>query len=129
MHDRLHLSTIILARWWRPVASTKALDLLHWAMCVVWYRRTAAAIKTASKVGVFVDCCLFACCPGASSRPMAASSGFQSSPGHAASGDAVCIAPAYPRGHQNGQQGRCIHFLPPLFLLAIIIAKDHVMVH
>jgi hypothetical protein len=28
------------------------------------YQLTAAAIKMASKVGVFVDCCLFACCPG-----------------------------------------------------------------
>jgi hypothetical protein len=28
------------------------------------YRRTAAAMKMASFLGVFVDCCLFACCPG-----------------------------------------------------------------
>jgi hypothetical protein len=28
------------------------------------YRRIPMAIKTASFVGVFVDCCLFACCPG-----------------------------------------------------------------
>jgi hypothetical protein len=60
-------------------------------MGAVYNRRIAMAIKTASFVGVFVDCCLFACCPGelgqyrASSRPMLASSGFQSSPGHAAS--------------------------------------------
>jgi hypothetical protein len=33
-------------------------------MRTVLYRRTAAAIKTASFLGVFVDCCLFACCPG-----------------------------------------------------------------
>jgi hypothetical protein len=58
------LSDIILARWQRPVASSEALDLLHWAMHVVTYRRNAMAIKMASKVGVFVDCCLFACCPG-----------------------------------------------------------------
>jgi hypothetical protein len=32
---------------------------------------------------------------------MAASSGFRSSPGHAASGDAVCIALAHRSGHQN----------------------------
>jgi hypothetical protein len=44
----------------------------------------------------------------ASSRPMPASSGFRSSPGHAASGNAVCIAPAHRRGHQNGRQMRCI---------------------
>jgi hypothetical protein len=33
-------------------------------MRVVLYQRTAAAIKMASFLGVFVDCCLFACCPG-----------------------------------------------------------------
>jgi hypothetical protein len=33
-------------------------------MYVVLYRRTTAAIKTARILGVFVDCCLFACCPG-----------------------------------------------------------------
>jgi hypothetical protein len=39
---------------------------------------------------------------GASSCPMAAFSGFQGSLGHAASGDAICIAPAYLQGIQNG---------------------------
>jgi hypothetical protein len=58
------LLDIILARWQRPVASCEALDLLHWVMHAVMYRRIAMAIKTARKVGVFVDCCLFACCPG-----------------------------------------------------------------
>ncbi len=48
----------------RPVASSKALDLLHWAMCAVTYRHIAMAIKTASKVGVIVGCWLFACFPG-----------------------------------------------------------------
>ncbi len=63
-HVLFMLLDIILARWRRPVASSKALDLLHCAMCEVTYRRIAMAIKTASFVGVFVDCCLFACCPG-----------------------------------------------------------------
>ncbi len=63
-HVQFTLSDIILAQWWRPVASSEALDLHHWAMCAVMYRRIAMAIKTASFVGVFVDCCLFACCPG-----------------------------------------------------------------
>jgi hypothetical protein len=58
------LSDIILAQWRHPVASNESLDLLHWAMHAVKYRRIAMAIKTASFVGVFVDCCLFACCPG-----------------------------------------------------------------
>jgi hypothetical protein len=58
------LSGIIFARWQDPVASSEALDLLHWAMCAVTYWRIAMAIKTASYVGVFVDCCLIACCPG-----------------------------------------------------------------
>jgi hypothetical protein len=58
------LLDIILARWQHPVASNKALDLLHWAMHAVMYWRIAMAIETASFVGVFVDCGLFACCPG-----------------------------------------------------------------
>jgi hypothetical protein len=48
------LSDIILAQWWHPVASREALDLLHWAMCVVTYRRIAMAINMARKVGVFL---------------------------------------------------------------------------
>jgi hypothetical protein len=62
--DRLQLLAAILARWRRLVASNKALNLLHLAMYVVTYQRIAMAIKTASFLGVFVDCCLFACCPG-----------------------------------------------------------------
>ncbi len=58
------LTDIILSQWRRPVASSEALDLLHRAMRTVTYRRIAMAMKTASFVGVFVDCCLFACCPG-----------------------------------------------------------------
>ncbi len=54
----------VLAQWWHPVASSEALVLLHWAMRVVSYLHIAMAIETASFVGVFVDCCLFACCPG-----------------------------------------------------------------
>ncbi len=46
------------------MASSEALDLLHRAMCAVTYWRIAMAIKTATFLGVFVDCCLFACCPG-----------------------------------------------------------------
>jgi hypothetical protein len=46
------------------VASSETLDLLYWAMRAVLYQRTAATIKMASFLGVFVDCCLFACCPG-----------------------------------------------------------------
>jgi hypothetical protein len=62
MHDRLQLLAAILTQWWRLVASNKALNLLHWAMCAVTYWRIAMAIKMASFLGVFVDCCLFACC-------------------------------------------------------------------
>jgi hypothetical protein len=55
---------IILAQWWQPVASSEALDLLHQAMCMVTYQRIAMAIVMASFAGVFVHCCLYACCPG-----------------------------------------------------------------
>ncbi len=43
---------------------TKALDLLHRAMCAVLYQRTAAAIKTACKVGPFFCRPFVCCCPG-----------------------------------------------------------------
>jgi hypothetical protein len=55
-HVRFMLSDIILARWRHTVASCEALDLLHWVMHVVTYWRIAMAIKTATFVGVFVDC-------------------------------------------------------------------------
>ncbi len=58
------LSDIILAQWWRPVASNEAADLLHWVMCAVTHWCITMAIETASKADIFVDCCLFACCPG-----------------------------------------------------------------
>jgi hypothetical protein len=38
---------------------------------------------------------------GVSSCPMVASIGFWGGLGHVASGNAICIAPAYHRGHQN----------------------------
>jgi hypothetical protein len=63
-HVRFMLSDIILAQWQRAVASSEALDILHWAVRAVTYQRIAMAIKTATFLGVFVDCCLFACCPG-----------------------------------------------------------------
>ncbi len=63
-HVRTMLSGITLARWQHPVASSEALDLLHWAMHTVTYRHIAMAIELASFAGVFVDCCLYACCPG-----------------------------------------------------------------
>jgi hypothetical protein len=46
------------------VSSSEAQELLHQAMCAVTYQHIAMAIKTATFLGVFVDCCLFACCPG-----------------------------------------------------------------
>jgi hypothetical protein len=55
-----YMSQKILAQWQRPVASSETLDLLHRAMRVVTYRCTALAIKMASKIGVFINCCLFA---------------------------------------------------------------------
>ncbi len=63
-HVQFNLSDIILAQWRHPVASSEAMDHLHQVMSAVTYRHIAMAIETASFVGVFVDCCLFACCPG-----------------------------------------------------------------
>ncbi len=44
-----------LARWWHPVASSVAPDVLHRAMCIVSYRCIAMAIKTASNPPVFLS--------------------------------------------------------------------------
>ncbi len=108
----LQLSAAILARWQHLVAFTKALNLLYRVMHTVLYRHTAAAIKMASLLGTFfvVVCLLMPWRPLGqySSCPMAASSGFRSSPGHAALGNAICITPAHCCGHQNSRQMRCI---------------------
>jgi hypothetical protein len=53
-----------LSRWWCPVVSSIALDILHQAMCTVSYRPIAMTIETTSKLGVFFHSRLFACCPG-----------------------------------------------------------------
>jgi hypothetical protein len=54
----------VLARWWHPVASSEALDLLYWAMRVVSYCCIAMAINMARKVGVLFDCHVVDCHPG-----------------------------------------------------------------
>ncbi len=64
MHDQFQLLAAILAWWQCPVASTKALGLLHCAMHAALYRHTAAAIEMASKVGPFFHRCFVCCCPG-----------------------------------------------------------------
>jgi hypothetical protein len=61
-HVRFMLSGIILAQWQRPVASSEALDLLHQVMRGVTYQCIAMTINMATFL--FVDCCLFPCCPG-----------------------------------------------------------------
>jgi hypothetical protein len=95
-------------------------------MRVVMYRRITMAIKTATFLGVFVDC-LSPWRPlgqyVASSQPMAASSGFRSSPGHDALGNAVSIAPAHHHGHQNGQRTRCICSSLLILSSTITVAK------
>jgi hypothetical protein len=63
-HVPFMLLDTILTQWRHPVASSEALDLLHWAMHTVTYQHIAMAIKTATFLRIFVDCCLFACCPG-----------------------------------------------------------------
>jgi hypothetical protein len=113
--DQLQLLATILAQWRRLVASNKALNLFYRVMHAVLYRRTAVAIEMASLLGTFFllsFCLLLPGRPlgryGASSRLMAASSGFRSSPGHAALGNAICIAPVHHCGHQNGRRMRFI---------------------
>ena len=84
----------------------------------------AVAIKTAIKVGT---CYIFFCLLspwwplgqyGVSSRRMVATSGFWCSPGHAALGDAACIASTPHHGHRNGLRWRCIRSSLLIFCLA-----------
>ncbi len=42
-----------LAQWRHPVASSEALDVLHWAMRPALYRRIRMAIKIASNLPAF----------------------------------------------------------------------------
>jgi hypothetical protein len=42
----------ILAQWRRPVASSEALDPLHWAMYTALHRRIIAAIEMSCNGGV-----------------------------------------------------------------------------
>jgi hypothetical protein len=84
MSDRC-LSERELTRWWHPVASSEALDLLYQAMHAVLYRCTVVAIEMASLFGTFILSSFRLLLPwwplgryGVSSRPMAASSGFRS---------------------------------------------------
>ena len=98
-------------------------------MCAVYYRCTATASKTASKVSTFTLLfCLLS--PwrlqeqyGASSCTMVTSSGLQCSPGYAALGNAACIASTPPHGHRNGLQWRCICLSSQPLLSDQIVAK------
>ena len=116
----------LLAWRWHPVASSEALDLLHWAMGVLLHRRIGMAIKTARKVGIFIHHCVVECCPdvrGSNMEQVVAQWRYPPL------GDSAWIASVPPHGHRNGLQWRCIWLLPPTFLLSGIVAKDHVMVH
>ena len=66
---------------------------------------------------------------GVSSRPMAVFSGFYESPGPPSSGNAHGIAPSHLHGHRNGPRRRCICSPPLPISIAVIVPKDHVMVH
>jgi hypothetical protein len=121
--DQLQLMAAKLAQWWRLVKSNKALNLLYQAMrgIVPVHRR---GHQNGQSFRYIFSLLFHLLLPWrllgqyrASSHPMAASSGFQSSPGHAASGNAICIAPAHCCGHQNSQRMRCIclSLLPCLY--------------
>ncbi len=63
-HDQLMLLEQILTPLRHPVASWKAMNLLHQAVCAVLYWNTATVIRMVNKVGVFFHHCCFACNPG-----------------------------------------------------------------
>jgi hypothetical protein len=101
----------------------KALDLLHWAMPAVLYRCTAAAIKKASMVGPFFDIVLFAVALAAAGAIRSKSLDMP----HIRQCLLYCSgAPPWPSKWPTME----VHVLfATSFLLAIIVAKDHVMVH
>ena len=86
--------------------------IVYLAQCV-WYRTSALPwpSKRSAIVVDFFIFVLFAVTPMAvgqyreSSCPMVTSSGFWGSHGHAASGDAVCIAPTRLHGQKMGHDG------------------------
>ena len=93
------------------------------------------AIEMVSKVDTFFIFVLFAVALAAAEAirieesPDGGVQWLWCSPGHAASGDAACVASTPHHGHQNGPQRRGIRSPPPPISLGIIIAKDHVRVH
>ncbi len=110
------------------MTSSKALDLLHWAMCAVKYRHITMAIETASKV--------VCCCPGSRWGNMEQVVAWWWHP--VASGVAldmlywamlsVLLQHAF-LAIKMAHNGGAFVFCRPLFLLDIIVAKDHVMVY
>ena len=125
------LSERVLARRWCLVAFMKALDLLYRAMRAVLYCRIATAIEMASKGGGHVAHRSVDCVPGGrrGDTERVVASGFYESPGPPSSGDVLGISPAHRHGYRNGPRRRCIYSPPPPISIAIIVAKDHVMVH
>ena len=126
----------VLARRWCFLLLMKATNFLHRAMCAVSYRHIATAIEMTSKGGgayCLSLCWLSPWWPpgqyGAISCPMAATSDFWWSPGHAALGDVPCIASVQRHGHWNCPRRRCICSPPPPISIAVIVADGHVMVH
>ncbi len=117
-HVPFIISEQVLIRWWCLVALMKATNLLHWE--IARYSKVSTCL-------IIVE--LIVALAGASSRPMVASSGFRWSPGHDALGDALHIAPAHRHGHWNGPRRRYIPSPPPPISTAVVVAKDHVMVH
>ncbi len=53
------ISEQVLAQWQCLVAFMKAMDLPHWAMRAVWYRRTATAIEMVNKVDIYCIIIMF----------------------------------------------------------------------
>ena len=97
MCGRLLLSAAILARWWQPVASVEALNLLYPAMCTVSYRHIAMASETASKLGTFFTVVLFAVA-------LAAAGVIRS---EYSSDGGIHEDPQFPEGRQTTLTGSC----------------------
>ncbi len=102
----------ILAQWRRPVASRKAMKLLHWEN--IWYcfhtPPRQSKCQQSWRIFSLLSFCLQPWWPPgqyrASSCQMGVSSGFWCSPGLVALRDALRITPAHRHSYQNGQRKR-----------------------
>ena len=132
----LLLSAAILAQWWHPVASVVALNHPVSSDTCGIVPANCHGHQNGQQTGCIFSSSLFRLWLwrplgqyGASSCPMAAFSGFRSSPRHPPLGNTACIASTPLHGYQNGLRQRHTCLSLSIFCMTLLVAKKHVMVH